>query len=107
MEISNLDFVAALRFCKDPKNRLVLLYFEDPTLPACREYLTKISELKDFDMSVCRVDVRMEPELQVRFPLSELPVTYFYSNGLSFGRKEQFSSILELENWLKFMNGLC
>lgn len=107
MEILNLDFEAALRFCKDPSNQRVILYFEDPTMPVCQDYLNTISELNSFELNVCRVDVRMEPELQLRFPLAELPVTYFYSNGLSFGRKEQFSSIRELENWLKFMNGLC
>jgi len=106
-EVSNLDFEAALGLCKDPSNERVILYFEDPTLPACQAYIQTLSQLTDARLRVCRVDVRMEPELQLRFPSNELPVTYFYSNGLSFGRKERFNSIHDIENWLKFMNGLC
>ena len=106
-KVSNLDFESALSVCKDPKNQRVVLYFEDPTMALCQDYLETLTALRVSDLSVYRVDVRLEPELQVRFPQSELPVTYYYSNGLSLGRKERFRSERDLENWIKFMDGLC
>ncbi len=106
-KISSLDFESALSFCKDPQNQHAILYFEDPSLPACQDYLETLTELTVSGLNVCRVDIRLEPELQTRFPQAELPVTFFYSNGLSIGRKERFMSGRDLENWLKFMDGLC
>jgi thioredoxin-like negative regulator of GroEL len=105
--ISEMDFESALGYCQDPQNQRVILYFEDPTLPVCQTYLETITSLTVSELSVCRVDVRLEPELQIRFPQGELPVTYFYSNGLSLGRKERFRSGRDLENWLKLLDGLC
>lgn len=107
MDVSMVDFETALSLCQDPLNPRVVLYFEDPTLPACQEYLETLSGIGDPDLQVCRVDVRLEPELQSRFPTGELPVTYYYSNGISLGRKERFGTTRDLANWLKFMDGLC
>ncbi|NBO37380.1 hypothetical protein EBU99_02220 [bacterium] len=106
MRIEDLELADAMERCKNSSGQ-ALLYFYNPSLSGCLAFARLLAEMKESSLQVFRVDVSLEPELQVKFPAQELPALYFFSQGLPMGRKPVFQTVSEFESWLKFLEGLC
>ena len=92
------------KFHESLLNRTILLFFEGEDCGLCEGMKRKtLSELKEFDVDICFVNLVECPELRGRFQVFSFPTLLLLQNGKELERVAGFFDLTLLKRKLCFM----